>query len=104
MLFNSITLISIDISCVPIPNSSNNYGVEIDFFIVLPSFSFWPCPVARAASRVNQALAPMGKIQTSINLWATFGFKAAAAIVTNVIEHLVSPYTLAHLCNDVIRR
>ena len=47
----------------------------------------------------------MEKIQTSMNLWmkiTTFGFKAAAAIVTNVIEHLVSPYTLALLLNDVI--
>jgi hypothetical protein len=56
----------------------------------------------------RRALAPIGKSQTSINLWAkitTFGFKAAAAIVTNVIEHLVYPYTLlALLRNDVIRR
>jgi hypothetical protein len=87
------------------PNSSNNYGVEIDFFIFLLSFSFcpWPCPAARSASHVNQALAPMGKFQTSINLWAkitTFGFKAvkaAAAIVTNVIDapSAPPPYPLA---------
>ena len=51
------------------PNFSNNYGVEIDLFIFLPSFSFcpWSCP---PASRVHQALAPMGKFNTSINLWA----------------------------------
>ena len=54
-------------------------------------FDFRGYLAARAASRVNQALAPMGKIQTSINLWATFGFKAAAAIVTNVIDALSVP-------------
>ena len=57
-------------------------------------FDFRGYLAARAASRVNQALAPMGKIQTSINLRAkitTFGFKAAAAIVTNVIDALSVP-------------
>ena len=42
--------------------------------------------------------APIGKFQTSINLWAkitTFGSKAAAAVVTNVMDAHAALYSLA---------
>jgi len=50
MLFNSITLISINIYCVSMPNSSNNCDVGIDFLIFLPFVFFLSLAFAIAAA------------------------------------------------------